>query len=352
MLAYRNRAHSNGISDPEILVPVTAHAAFDKAAHLFAVRIRHIPTERTGRVDLKKLEKAITRETCVIVGSAPNFPTGTVDDIRHIAALGRRRNVPVHVDACLGGFLIPFMEEAGYPIGPVDFRLKGVTSISCDTHKYGYAPKGSSVIMYREVDYLHYQYMCVPEWPGGLYATPTFAGSRSGSSIAVTWATLLHIGREEYIRRTKEIVSCCNAIRYKIEFDVEGVELMGSPEVCVVAFTSDKFNIYELAASMTERNWNLNLLQNPPGIHYCVTMNTVRGDAADSFLHDLRECAAALLHDSERIRTQSREAAIYGLAATIPDKDIVGDICCAYLDACYSIPTVSQLEEGESVGVL
>ncbi|MFH4982832.1 hypothetical protein AB6A40_009541 [Gnathostoma spinigerum] len=342
MLAYRTRARSSGISDPQMLVPVTAHAAFDKAAELFRIRIRHIPLNERHQVDLKLLEKSIDSETCVIVGSAPNFPSGTIDDICALSELGERYKVPVHVDACLGGFLIPFMEEAGFTTPLFDFRLPGVTSISCDTHKYGFAPKGSSVIMYRNKSYLHYQYFCVPEWSGGIYATPTLAGSRCGSATALTWATMLFYGRKGYVQRTKEIITLTRFIASCIEGThgrkpIKGLQLLGPSDVSVVAFTSTAFNIYTLADRMSGRGWNLNALQNPPAVHLCVTANTVTANSAEAFINDLREVSEVLLNEPQK-KGASETAAIYGMAASIPDKSVVNEVAFSFLDACYAMP--------------
>lgn len=154
---------------------------------------------------MKKMKSYINENTCMLVGSAPHFPHGVIDPIEDLSKLAVKYNIPLHVDACLGGFLIVFMREAGYPLPPFDFSLPGVTSISCDTHKYGYTPKGSSLVMYRNSEYRKHQYFSAVDWPGGIYASPTFAGSRPGSLIAMTWATLAHIGHQGYIKITKVI---------------------------------------------------------------------------------------------------------------------------------------------------
>ncbi|MCP9266013.1 Sphingosine-1-phosphate lyase [Dirofilaria immitis] len=333
MLSYRNYANVKGISEPEILVPVTAHAAFDKAAYLFGMRIRHVAVANNQKVDINKMRRAISSNTCVLVGSAPNFPTGTIDDIEQIAQLGQRYGIPVHVDACLGGFLIAFMEECGYPLPPFDFRVSGVTSISCDTHKYGYAPKGSSVILYRESKYLHHQYMCFPEWTGGIYATPTFAA----------WATLLYFGRSGYVQRTREIIQCTRRISSVITNDIDGLRLLGSPDVSIVAFTSDVFNIYALVDGMSALGWNLNSIQNPAGAHICVTYNTAFANAWKTFTDDLRKVSFILMNDPDRGK-HSDMAAIYGLAATLPNKELINDLAHCYLDACYTPPPMKILE--------
>ncbi|PIO61270.1 pyridoxal-dependent decarboxylase domain protein, partial [Teladorsagia circumcincta] len=206
-IAYRNRAMQMGVENPVIVCSETAHAAFDKAAFICGMRVRHVPVDENNRVNLSKMESAIDSDVCMLVASAPNFPSGTVDPVPDVAKLGMKYSIPVHVDACLGGFLIPFMDECGFDIPVFDFRNEGVTSISCDTHKYGCTPKGSSIVMYRSKELLHYQYFSVPEWTGGIYATPTICGSRAGANSAAAWATLLSFGKKEYRRRCHEIIS-------------------------------------------------------------------------------------------------------------------------------------------------
>ena len=269
---YRDLARdTRGVEMGEILVPVTAHAAFDKAADLLGIRIRHVPVDEvTRRVDLRAMSRMINNKTIMLVGSAPQFPHGSMDDIQGISDLGLKYNLPVHVDACLGGFLIAFMDDAGFPLKPFDFRLAGVTSISADTHKYGYAPKGSSLVLYRSSFYRNYQYFCYPDWPGGIYGTPTITGSRAGGIIAACWGVMKLLGREGYVTATRDIISTTRRITEAVQ-DVPGLKIIGVPEVSVVAFTSDKFNIYGLSDGLKERGWALNALQFPSCVHLCVT---------------------------------------------------------------------------------
>uniref|UniRef100_F1L046 sphinganine-1-phosphate aldolase n=1 Tax=Ascaris suum TaxID=6253 RepID=F1L046_ASCSU len=347
MLAYRNRANERGTMEPQMVVPVTAHAAFDKAAIMFGMRLRHIPVDSDGRVDVKKMERAITSDTCVLVASAPNFPTGTIDDVESISKLGQKYGIPVHVDACLGGFLIAFMDDAGYSLPPFDFRLHGVTSISCDTHKYGYTPKGSSVILYRNVKFLRYQYICVPDWTGGVYATPTIAGSRPGLAIALTWATMLHFGRENYVARTREVVACARRIADAIKDEGKrGLKLLGLPAVSVVAFQSENVNVYAIGDRMSKRGWHLNALQNPPGMHICVTFNTVKANGDVTFIRDLKDVVDELMNEPDK-GSSSEMAAIYGMAESVPDKSIISEVAFAYLDACYAMPIAIEQKEGD-----
>lgn len=334
--AYRDMARDErGIEVGEILVPITAHAAFDKAADILGLRIRHVPIDEvTKRVKVSTMQSMISSRTVMLVGSAPQFPHGSMDSIQEIAALGVRFGIPVHVDACLGGFLIPFMEEAGFPLQPFDFRVEGVTSISADTHKYGFAPKGSSVILYKEKKYRDYQWFCFPDWPGGIYATPTVGGSRAGGIIAACWAALLYFGRDGYVSTTREIVTTTRAITAAVRA-IPGLNIVGCPDVSVIAFDSTGFSIYALNDGMKERGWGLNALQFPSCVHLCVTrLHTVAG-VADKFIKDLQEVTAEIQANPDPF--QSESAAVYGMAASIPDRSVVSAITGVYLDSLYAL---------------
>lgn len=178
--AHRDWAKAvKGITEPEIVLPRSAHAAFDKAGAYFKIKIHHIPVDPiTRKVQLHRVKRAINKNTIMLVGSAVNFSDGVADDIPALGALAIKNRIGLHVDCCMGSFIVPFLEKAGFPTSPFDFRVQGVTSISCDTHKYGFAPKGSSVIMYRDKALRRYQYYTSSDWAGGVYASPTLAGSR------------------------------------------------------------------------------------------------------------------------------------------------------------------------------
>lgn len=335
-LAYRNRAYARGIRRPEMVVPITAHAAFDKASQMLHIRIRHVPVDKNQRADVGAMKRAINNETCMLVASAPNFSTGTVDNIEAISELGQRYGIPLHVDACIGGFLLPFMERCDFPVPPFDFRVAGVTSISCDTSKYGFAPKGTSLILYREGSFLHYQYFCNSEWPGGISATPTLAGSRDGSAIALTWATLLFYGRHGYAERTQEIIEAARAIRAGIQAN-SYLSILGEPDASVIAFTSTTFNIYAFADRMNKHGWAITTLQGPPAVHICVTLNHTKPGVVDEFLRDLNTSCEELIENPE-LSKQSRTAAIYGMASAVPDKCLVEEVSYMFLDSCYAMP--------------
>lgn len=332
--AYRDLAISKGIKKPEMVIPETAHAAFDKAAHFFKIKLNHVPVNPvTKRVDPNKLKSYINSNTCMIVGSSPNFPHGAIDPIEELSNVALKYKVPLHVDACLGGFLVIFMEKAGYKLPLFDFRLKGVTSISCDTHKYGYSPKGSSVIMYRNSGLRKFQYFSCVEWPGGIYVSPTFAGSRAGSLIAMTWATLLTFGVQGYVETTKKVIEITRYLAKEIA-SIKELKLMCQPDVSVVSFDSTEFNILHVLDEMASKGWHLNALQNPTGMHIAVTkMHTAPG-VAERFVKDLKQCVKDIMGKDDR--KNGKTAAIYCSTASVPDKSIVADVAYLFLDACYS----------------
>ncbi|XP_039890465.1 sphingosine-1-phosphate lyase 1 isoform X1 [Simochromis diagramma] len=332
--AYRDIAYERGVKHPEILAPVSVHAAFDKAAHYFGMKLVHIPLDKkTMKVDVKAMRRAISKNTAMLVCSAPQFPHGIIDPIEEVAKLAVRYNIPMHVDACLGGFLIVFMAKAGYPLAPFDFRVKGVTSISADTHKYGYAPKGSSVILYSDKKYRQYQYFVAADWQGGIYASPSIAGSRPGGIIAACWATMMHMGENGYVDATKKIVSTAHKIKTEIR-KIKGVFVFGDPEVSVVAIGSDDFDIFRLSNALTSKGWNLNTLQYPSSIHICCTVLHTQPGVADHFIRDVREQVAIIMKNPKEKTTGM--GAIYGMAQAIPDRSLVTEISRGFLDCLYS----------------
>ncbi|XP_790556.2 sphingosine-1-phosphate lyase 1 [Strongylocentrotus purpuratus] len=334
LASYRDLATERGIEYPEIIAPVSAHAAFDKAAHYFRMKLVHVPLDPvTQQADVRAMRRKINKRTAVLVGSAPMFPFGVMDPIEKIAELGDYYNIPVHVDSCLGGFLVPFMEKAGFPLAPFDFRVKGVTSISADTHKYGYAPKGSSVIMYSEKKFRHPQFFVSPDWTGGIYATPTIGGSRAGAIIAACWATMMYFGEDGYVENTRKIVSTTRKVAEEVG-KIPGLFVYGNPEVSVVGVGSKVFNIYRLSGALTERGWNLNSLQFPSSFHLCVTLRQTFPGVAEQFIQDVKECTEEIMKTPNE--KASGSAALYGTAQAIPDRSLVTDMARGYLDAYYS----------------
>ncbi|KAN0111467.1 PLP-dependent transferase [Russula decolorans] len=323
-----------GICEPEMVVPASAHAAFDKAAAYFNVKLHSIPVNPESRqVDLKRVRRAINSNTIMVVGSAINFPDGCQDDIVGLGRLAKRYNIGFHVDCCLGSFIMPFLEKAGFPSVPFDFRVKGVTAISCDTHKYGFAPKGSSVIMYRSADIRQYQYYVNPDWSGGVYASPGLAGSRAGALIAGTWAAMHYMGEEGYIASCRDIVGAAKAIEEAIQNSFPELYVLGKPPASVVAFGSrtPSLNILEVGDKMSKKGWHLNALQNPPGLHIACTRLTI--SRVDDFIRDLKD---AVWVAKGSPAGNGNMVMLYGLGnSSAVGPQMVGAIVTAFLDALY-----------------
>jgi sphinganine-1-phosphate aldolase len=333
MKTYRDWAHeTKGITHPEMIVPVTAHAAFDKASQYFNIKTVHIPVDENFRTDVNAAKKAINKNTIVIIGSAPSFPHGTIDPIAELSELARQHGIRFHTDACLGGFVLPWAERLGYPVPPFDFRLPGVTSMSADTHKYGYAAKGTSVVLYRGFELLHHQYYTASDWPGGLYFSPTFAGSRPGALSAACWAALTSIGEQGYLDATKRILETAAQVKEGIR-QIPELRVLGDP-LFVVAFASDSLNIYQVLDFMSRKKWSLNGLHKPTCVHLCVTLRHTQPGVAERFLADLRE---AVEHVKAHPEEKGTMAPVYGMASTIPMRGLVSDMLKKYLDLIFKV---------------
>jgi glutamate/tyrosine decarboxylase-like PLP-dependent enzyme len=328
MKTYRDSARDRkGIRKPEIVAPTTAHPAFDKAAQYFDISIRRVPVGADCRADVAAISRALTRHTIAIIGSAPSFPHGVIDPIADLSELARQREIGFHTDSCLGGFVLPWAEKLGYPIPPFDFRLPGVTSMSADTHKFGYAAKGTSVVLYRGAELRRYQYFTATEWPGGLYFSPTIAGSRPGGLVAACWAALVATGEQGYLRATKQILETAATMRQGIEAIPE-LRVLGDP-LWIIAFDSPTLDIYKILDYLTSRHWNLNGLHKPPAVHFCVTLRHTQPGVAEHFLADLQ---AAVEHVKAHPQEKGGMAPMYGMAATFPFRGMVGDLLKRYMD--------------------
>lgn len=333
MKTYRDAARARrGVRHPEIVVPTTAHAAFEKAGQYFGLGVVRVPVGPDFRADVAATRHALTRDTVAVVGSTPSFPHGVIDPIEELAALAHAHGVGFHVDACLGGFVLPFAARLGYPVPPFDFRLPGVTSMSVDTHKFGYAAKGTSVILYRDPALRHFQFYTTTDWPGGLYFTPTFAGSRPGGLSAACWAAMVAMGQDGYLAATKRILATADTVKRGIAAIPE-LRVLGDP-LFVVAFASDVLDIYRVLDRMTAHGWSLNGLHHPPCVHLCVTLRHAEEGVAERFVADLRDAVAYVrAHPEEK----GGMAPVYGLAATLPVRGIVGELLERYIDVLYEV---------------
>ncbi|KAF5133846.1 Sphingosine-1-phosphate lyase [Metarhizium anisopliae] len=346
-LSARQKAYAErGVTEPEMILPYTAHTAFRKAGDYFGIKIHLVDCPAPSyQVDVKRVARLINPNTVLLVGSAPNFPHGIIDDIAALSRLAVRKKLPLHVDCCLGSFLVPYLEKAGFESELFDFRLKGVTSISCDTHKYGFAPKGNSTVLYRTAELRQYQYYVCPDWSGGVYASPGIAGSRPGALIAGCWASLLTVGEAGYVDACVKIVGAAKRIAEAIQSSgtLNGeLEIVGKPLVSVVAFTALNLDIYDIADAMSSKGWHLNALQNPPAIHVAVTMPIAK--VWERLVSDL-ETVIEEEREKERVRqvegkgakgkAMGNSAALYGVAGSLPNKSVVVDLAKGFLDILY-----------------
>ncbi len=335
MKVYREWAREEkGIAHPEIIMPHTAHPAFGKAGEYFGIRMVHVPVSAPDfRVDPRRVEKAITPNTAAIVGSAGNYPYGLIDPLEDLSDIALRRNIGFHVDGCLGGFILPWIEKLGYKLPVFDFRLPGVTSMSADTHKYGYGLKGTSVVLYRNPKLRRYQYFNVPDWPGGMYASPTAAGSRSGGLTAAAWASMVYLGEDGYLEAARRIMAVADALKAGIG-TIPELTLIGEPTF-VISFRSDEVDIYHVNDFMKTRGWRYNCLQLPPALHFCVTMpQTEVPGLAERMVADLKE---AVVYAREKDGTMAETAAIYGLAGTFEGNKQVTNLVYDVFDYMLSV---------------
>jgi sphinganine-1-phosphate aldolase len=279
----RARAERPGVETPTMVLPVTAHPAFEKAGRYFGLTSVRTPVDGDFRADVEAMRAAITDDVVLVVGSAPPWPHGVIDPICNIAAIAAERGISCHVDACLGGLFLPFMRKLGYPIPDFDFAVPGVTSMSADLHKYGFAAKGASLVLYRDVEMHKYQPF-VYDWPGGQYASPTMAGTRPGGAIAAAWAVLQYVGEEGYLALVDQAVKTTRALIDGINV-IDGLRVLGRPDMSVFAYGGDGLDIYAVADGLTEGGWYVNRQSVPPSIH--LKVDPVQAAVVAPYLADL-----------------------------------------------------------------
>lgn len=318
-----------GITAPEMVLPLSAHPAFQKAAHYFGVKAVPAPLSPDFRVDVAEMRRLITPNTVMLLGSAPSYPQGVIDPIEEIAALAQEHGLACHVDACLGGFLLPFARRLGDPIPRFDFEVPGVTSLSADLHKYGFAAKGASVLLHRTKELRRHQFFTYADWPGGLYVSPSMTGTRPGGAIAAAWAVVHFLGEEGYLRLARTILGTARKLRDGIAA-TPGLEVLGRPDMSVLAFTSSAFDVYALGDAMEARGWKLDRQQLPPALHLMVT--PTHAPIADRFLEDLRSCAASLGRGEP---APEGSAAMYGMLGAMPERTAVGGFLLELMDTLY-----------------
>ncbi|MBI4939256.1 MAG: aspartate aminotransferase family protein [Actinobacteria bacterium] len=334
LLTYRDHAKATrGVTDPQVIIPVTGHCALDKAAHYFGVELVKAPVDDDWRVDVDWVRAHVTDRTVALMGSAGNYPHGVVDPIAELGEVAAEHGIGLHVDACLGGFVLPWARRLGYEVPPFDFAVPGVTSISVDTHKYGFGLKGTSVLLYRDRDLRRHQYFTAADWPGGIYISPGMAGSRSGGLIASTWAAMVTLGEEGYLEAARQILAAADTMRAGVEA-VEGIELIGrSPFMVAFRSNDPDVDVYVVNDELIARGWRLNGIQLPPGLHFCVTRPNSADGVVEQFLADLR---AAVDAARGRPAGSARSGALYGLSGAGPaGVQAAGQLLSAALDAFY-----------------
>ena len=323
VLAARERARrKRWLLRPEMIVPDSVHVAFQKAAHYFGVKVVQAPLGKDLRVDVRAVRRRINANTVLIVGSAPCYPFGVVDPIEDLAALARRKGVPLHVDACLGGFLLPFVEELGYPVPAFDLRVPGVTSIAADVHKYGYAAKGASVLLHRDVERLEDQVFVHTDWPGGVFASPGLLGTRPGGAIAAAWAALVHLGHDGYRELARSVMQTTGRLTTGVDA-IPGLRVLGRPSMSVFAYasTDPELSIYAVGDRMQARGWHIDRQQRPESLHAMVTPR--HAQVAGQYLDDLRASVDEVRRDPELAFRGG--AAMYGMVSRVPLRGLVRD---------------------------
>jgi sphinganine-1-phosphate aldolase len=338
MLAYREwAARERGVTRPNVIKPETAHPAFDKACHLFGIELRVAPVDPvTTQVDTEWVEAAIDADTVALVGSACNYGYGTVDPIGSLSEIALAHGVGLHVDGCLGGFILPFGQELGYDIPVFDYRHPGVTSISADTHKYGYALKGTSVLTFRDKGLRNAQYFFLTDWSGGKYCSPGMEGSRSGGLLAATWASMVQLGRAGYRRYAAEIFATAATMQEAVRSHPE-LRILGSPTF-LFSFTSDQFDIYHVNDAMRAKGWRFNGQQYPNALHMAVTRPQTQPGVAEQFATDL---AAAVAVAATKGDEEPASGAIYGGVAggmTNEADDFIRMVMADMMDGQQAIP--------------
>jgi glutamate/tyrosine decarboxylase-like PLP-dependent enzyme len=317
------RTHRPKVTRPEMVLPRSAHPAFAKAAHYFDVKPVTTPQGADFRADVKAVARAVNERTVLLVGSAPSYPQGVVDPISEIARLAEKEGILCHVDACVGGLMLPFVRDLGHHVPDFDFGVPGVTSISVDLHKYGYAAKGASVVLYRNAGLRRFQYFAHTDWPGGIYASPTMTGTRPGGAIASAWALFHRLGFEGYLEIARQVMDTTRKLRLGIE-SIDGLEVLGEPHMSVLAIASRTHDIYEVADQMTERHWHLDRQQHPPSLHLTVTRSHVQ--SADRFIRDLRESARITAREPMDRLLNRTKYVLLGAAARVLPKTLVSKV--------------------------
>lgn len=319
---YRDLGRAKGIKKPEMIIPETAHVAWDKGAEYFNVKIRRAPLDKDYKADITAMEKMINKNTVMLLGSSPEYPHGIIDPIEKLGELAEKYGVPLHVDACVGGYILPYLEKIGVELPAWDFRVPGVCSMSADIHKYGYAAKGASCILYRDLKTFKHQVFVQQDWPGGIFASPAFLGTRPGGAYAAAWAAIQANGVDGYTELAKRTNHASKRLKDGIK-TIPELELYGDPKASLLAYYSidPAVNIFVVGAEMLKYGWHLDCLQRPDGIHAMVTASHT-DEIVDKYLSDLKQAIKTAKEHPEL--AERGAAATYGMVSHLPLRKMVG----------------------------
>jgi glutamate/tyrosine decarboxylase-like PLP-dependent enzyme len=355
VMTYRELACSKkrwGKLRPEMIAPDSVHVAWEKAAKYFNVKMVSIPLKADFTVDVDILKMKINRNTVMIVASAPSYPHGVIDPIEEIGQIACEKEIPFHVDSCLGGFFLPFVEQIGYPIPAFDFRCKGVTSISADVHKYGFGAKGASVLLYKNMTYLKHQFFIHQNWPGGVFASPALLGTRPGGPIAAAWAAMNAMGVTGYQQMAKKVMITTGKLIKGIN-GLQGLQVMGNPQMSVFAYgsTSPVINIFAVGDVMENKGWHIDRLQRPEGLHAMVT--PAHETVVDQYLTDLKQALEFVKNHPDL--ASKGNAAMYGMIANVPFRGLIKKQVQKMMEKMYGpdgeMPMDNQVKESLPVRI-
>ncbi|HTP00496.1 MAG TPA: aminotransferase class V-fold PLP-dependent enzyme [Anaerolineales bacterium] len=331
MFVYREWGRDQkGITAPEVVAPSTIHPAHVKAAHYLGMKVIRVPVTADFEADIDAMGACITPNTVALAGSAGTYPHGVVDPISRLSDLALEHKLGLHVDGCLGGFILPWIEKLGYDVPVFDFRLPGVTSISCDTHKYGYSLKGTSTINFRNRDLRRYMYFTQEDWAGGIYAAPTVQGSRSGGLSAAMWAAMVAMGEEGYLTAARAIMDTSDKIRAGIA-TIPEIRIMGK-STFLISMTSDVVDPYFVNDYLHDHGWRMNGCQDPLGFHFCITLPQTQPGIAERFVKDLRAGVEFAKHPPYEL---PKTGFLYGMGATPDGREMLRIGVKGWLDASY-----------------
>lgn len=339
VLAYRNLARERDSNySPEIICNAAAHAALDKASKYFDVKLVKLDLEGDLRLHAAQVEPYINKNTIAIYASAPTFPHGVIDPIPELGKLALKYRIGLHVDNCLGGFLLTPLKEMGLipPGKDFDFDVPGVTSISCDGHKYGLASKGVSFVLFSDNAYRRATVCGVTDWAGGYYVTSTMQGSRSGAILANAWATMMYLGKQGYQQKARVMYDAHRYLCDEVN-SIPDLKTVTDCDASIVSFSSDTIDVYAVAGQMIKKGWSVICLQLPPAAHICLGETTDK--IKEHWVEDLKECANYVRNNPKA--TTEGSAGIYGTTAVLPN-DKIEDLLKTYCDIRVKVKTTEN----------